>query len=168
MDPVSNNKGGEPRSISLGQRPTASNHAGAPHKSGKKGNMMKAVMALVVIVVVAVGAFVIMTQPKATGTVDNSSYQAVFLTNGQVYFGKLHNANGDYLQLTDIFYLQTPTTTVQPSSSTDTSSQTQLVKLGNELHGPQDSMQISSKQVLFWENLKTSGKVVQAIDAYKP
>ena len=167
MDPVSNNKGSEPRSINLGQRPVAIKPLSG-HKSGKKGSMMKAVMALVVIVVVAAGGFFIMNQSKSA-SVDNSSYQAVFLTNGQVYFGKLKTTSGDYIELTNIYYLQTPET-VQPADSTkaNDTAQTQLVKLGNELHGPQDSMQISSKQVLFWENLKTDGKVVQAIAKYKP
>jgi hypothetical protein len=37
------------------------------------------------------------------------------------------------------------------------------VKLGNEIHGPEQEMQISSSQVIFWENLKNDGKVVDAI-----
>ncbi len=34
-----------------------------------------------------------------------SEYQAVFLSNGQVYFGKLHNSGYQY-KLTDVYYLQ--------------------------------------------------------------
>lgn len=37
---------------------------------------------------------------------DVSQYQAVFLTNGQVYFGKISHANSQYVNLTDIYYLQ--------------------------------------------------------------
>ena len=38
--------------------------------------------------------------------INGGQYQAVFLTNGQVYFGKLHQVNGEYYRLTDIYYLQ--------------------------------------------------------------
>lgn len=111
----------------------------------------------------------------ATTAVKKDQYQAVFLTNGQVYFGKVSASSGDYISLSDIYYLQVDQS-VQPSTenkdtesqnaTTDPNSNVQLVKLGNELHGPEDQMQISSKQVLFWENLKNDGKVAQAIAAY--
>jgi hypothetical protein len=103
--------------------------------------------------------------------VNTAEYQAVFLTNGQVYFGKLANLNNRYVTITDVYYLQVQQNSSSSlqgaSSATSPSSQVSLVKLGNELHGPQDEMYISSQQMLFWENLKDSGKVVQAIDKYQ-
>jgi hypothetical protein len=106
--------------------------------------------------------------------VNKSEYQAVFLTNGQVYFGKLAVVNPGYLKLTDIYYLQVQsssngTTSASQLSATasTTGSNVQLVKLGNELQGPEDMMAINREQVLFWENLKPSGKVTQAIDKYQ-
>lgn len=42
-----------------------------------------------------------------------------------------------------------------------------LVKLGNELHGPEDKMSINLSQVLFVEDLKVDSKVVEAIRAYE-
>lgn len=101
--------------------------------------------------------------------VKSDEYQAVFLTNGQVYFGKLKSAGDRYLDLTDIYYLQVQQT-VQPDNSknaSDSNSQqnpkVSLAKLGSELHGPEDEMHINRDQVLFWENLTDNGKVVQAI-----
>jgi hypothetical protein len=41
------------------------------------------------------------------------------------------------------------------------------VKLGSELHGPQDAMFIDSDKVMFWENMKDDSKVVQAIHQHK-
>lgn len=99
-----------------------------------------------------------------------SGYQAVFLTNGQVYFGKMSNDNGDYPILTDIYYLQVvqpPLQGQQQPGQAAPQQQISLVKLGNELHGPVDEMHISKAQILFYEDLKTSGQVVQAIKAYK-
>lgn len=94
--------------------------------------------------------------------VKTNQYQAVFLTNGQVYFGKLRTANDQYISLEDVYYLQ-QAQQVQQSSSQNSQANLSLVKLGNELHGPEDQMFIARGQILFWENLKDSGKVVQAI-----
>ncbi len=104
-----------------------------------------------------------------SGAVKSKQYQALFLTNGQVYFGKLTKVDSSYVKLTDIFYLQVQQT-VQPKDSSASSANNQqvsLAKLGGELHGPEDVMYVSRQQVLFWENLKDDGKVVKAISAYK-
>jgi len=42
-----------------------------------------------------------------------------------------------------------------------------LLKLGNEVHGPEDQMEINREHVVFIEKLKTDGKVAKAIAAYK-
>lgn len=90
-----------------------------------------------------------------------SEYQAVFLDNGQVYFGKITAQRSDYLRLTEVFYLQSGT------SAMDSEANVALVKLGNEMHGPQDQMFIRAERVLFVENLKDDSKVVQAIQQYQ-
>ena len=102
--------------------------------------------------------------------IDGGKYQAVFFTNGQVYFGKLAVVGGGSLKLTDVFYLQTESSTDDSGSLQEASSDqnnVQLIKLGSEIHGPEDEMIISKEQVLFYENLKTDGKVAQSIDQYK-
>ena len=106
--------------------------------------------------------------------INTNQYQAVFLTNGQVYFGKLSHLNHRYVTITDIYYLQVQSSSASAdsklqdaSSSTDTGTQVSLAKLGSELHGPEDKMYIASDQMLFWENLKNDSKVVQAIDKYQ-
>jgi hypothetical protein len=87
--------------------------------------------------------------------------------------------DSDYLKLTDIYYLQVnqPLQTggtgtaaqAAAANSTAANAQTQLslVKLGNELHGPADEMEINREQVLFIEDLKSSGQVAQAIVKYQ-
>ena len=108
---------------------------------------------------------------KTNGTNSTTSgYSAVFLSNGQVYFGKLSNVESDWIDLTDIYYLQVAQQKeLQPkddSATTADGSKLSLVKLGNELHGPKDQMIINQKHVLFWEELKSDGKVVQSIEKY--
>ena len=149
-------------------------HTPAEHRMG--GKLPVRILIILLIILSACG--VIFFAAKATSAVmadsavKSKQFQAVFLTNGQVYFGNLTHVNGGYVKLTDIFYLQVNNsgsqTAVQPSTSGSTSNQqVSLAKLGSELHGPEDVMYISRDQVLFWENLKNSGKVVQAIEAYQ-
>lgn len=144
------------------------------HKAGLKGSKNRwlswiaiggAAVVLIVAVIVGITMFV---KPAQTGqaAVKTNQYQAVFLTNGQVYFGKIKSITNDNIALNDIFYLQVQQS-VQPDAQQKAASNEQqqlsLAKLGNELHGPEDSMYLNRQQVLFWENLKDDGKVVQAI-----
>lgn len=128
---------------------------------------------LVVIVVALIGIVFLRYNSGANSAIDKSGYQAVFLTNGQVYFGKLHEVDSSHVDLQDIYYLQTQQSNKQGSGNDaaekleNANSEVKLIKLGNELHGPKDRMIITKDQVLFWENLKENGKVVSAIDQYK-
>lgn len=120
-----------------------------------------------VIVVVAVVAWYMMNG----GSLGKSKgeYQAVFLSNGQVYFGKVSNESGSTVTVKDIYYLQVQQQ-VQPADEKDKASKTpqvQLVKLGNEIHGPMDEMRINHDQLLFVEDLKSDGKVVTAIKDFQ-
>ena len=108
---------------------------------------------------------------KESRLVDTSNLQAVFLTNQQVYFGNITSINNRYLTLNNVYYLTT-NQQVQPTSGTSSTSsnansQVSLVKLGCELHAPQDRMTINRDQVTFWENLKDSGQVATAVKQYK-
>jgi hypothetical protein len=91
------------------------------------------------------------------------------MTNGQVYFGKLTTLSNQYMQLSDIFYLQTSSTNSENLQDTadDAETDVQLIKLGNEVHGPEDQMVIAKDQILFFENLKVDGKVAKSIAEYQ-
>jgi len=156
------------------------NHgSGVTHISGRVAKLRgKRWIALLLLVVIALvwswWLFGRSTAYDENKGINQNEYQAVFLTNGQVYFGKLADLNHKYVTIHDIYYLQvqqsqsSDTKTLQnASNSTTTGAQVSLAKLGNELHGPEDKMHISSDQVLFWENLKNDSKVVQAISKYQ-
>lgn len=104
--------------------------------------------------------------------IDQGKYQAVFLTNGQVYFGKIGIHDGSYVELDDIYYLQVKPVLQQGDNGNDNKGQDQktelsLVKLGNELHGPLDRMMINRDQIVFVEDLKDDSKVADAIHRYQ-
>ena len=100
-------------------------------------------------------------QPANFPAVPSEKIQAVFLANGQVYFGNLREHSSEYLQLENVYYLQVaePPQTGQPQSSFT------LIKLGNELHGPEDVMFIPKTQILFWENLRETSEVAKTLRA---
>jgi hypothetical protein len=142
-----------------------------PQPGGGSSVLSKVLSVLLVVVAVAVLVWFggkALASATADGAVKGKQYQAVFLTNGQVYFGKVAHVDASYLKLADIYYLQVQQT-VQPkdSSSNSNNQQVSLAKLGGELHGPEDVMYISRQQVLFWENLKEDGKVAKAVKDYK-
>lgn len=136
-------------------------------KSGFKKFILPLLIGLVVIAL-GISTWLVMSrqQDSLNSVINKNEYQAVFFTNGQVYFGKLSVLNDNYLKLTDIYYLQTKSTDesskLQETSNAN-SNDVQLIKLGSEIHGPQDQMAISRSQVLFVENIKPDGKVAQAI-----
>ena len=102
-------------------------------------------------------------------SIPTSSYHAVFLSNNQVYFGKLSGKNAKYVRLSDIYYLQLrqPLQDQQRADAQNQAPDLTLIKLGNELHGPEDKMDINQEQVIFIEELKDDSRVVQAIQNFK-
>lgn len=133
----------------------------------KKGLVKWLIVAVATIVVVGGLLWLFVFRSGGAGQIDSGNYQAVFLTSGQVYFGKLSMVDDKYMKLTDVFYIQTSTSGTNVQSSDTNSTDMQLIKLGNEIHGPKDTMVISRDQVLFFENLKDDGKVVKTIKQYK-
>lgn len=148
-------------------QPVASkkNHFGR----GIKMNRIIWIIAAVLVPVILVVAGWMITRSNTSAYIDESKYQAVFFTNGQVYFGKLKAVNNEYFKLNKVFYLQTKDKTATDSKNpqkTSDSTNVQLIKLGNEIHGPSDEMIVSRDQVLFFENLKTDGTVTKSIEKY--
>lgn len=90
-------------------------------------------------------------------------YVGVFLDNGQVYFGQAKGLTPEFLTLENIYYLQSD----KPADAAATQNDLKLIKLGNELHGPKDQMEINRDHVLFIESLKDDSKVVEGIRNYK-
>lgn len=91
-------------------------------------------------------------------------YQAVHLSNDQVFFGKLQPWSHKEVFLTEVYYLQNAdATSLDKNSNTNSTPQFSLVKLGNELHGPLDHIYINKSQIIYTEDLKNDSQVVQAI-----
>lgn len=98
--------------------------------------------------------------------VDKGGFQAVFLSDDSVYFGKLRDGAPGQVQLSQVYYL-VGAEYAQGEDITGFSGDVQLVKLGNEMHGPHDMMHITRDQVRFWENLKEDSQIVKSIRSYE-
>jgi len=125
--------------------------------------------AIIAAVVVALGIgiwWVYMATHPGVQQLRSDRYQAVFLNNGQVFFGNLKNVNGEYLVLENAYYTKKAEV---PEDATDEQkaaiqNNVSLAKVGSEVYGPETSMSIRSEQVLFWQNLSADSKVASAIE----
>jgi len=125
------------------------------HGLVKNAKAVWVVLIALIVIAVGLGVFFMRGNISAIGG-DNNARTAVFLTNGQVYFGFMSDQNEQYITLSNIFYIK----------STDTSSDTNkltLVKLGSEVYGPEDSMKINRDHVLYLEKMKEHSKIADAI-----
>ena len=86
----------------------------------------------------------------------DTSYQAVLLANGSVYFGHLNDYGTHHPVLTDVFYI------VSQTDPTTKAVNNVLVKRGKELHAP-DRMYLTPTAIVFVEPVGKDFKVAQLI-----
>jgi hypothetical protein len=84
-------------------------------------------------------------------------YQAVVLTNGQTFFGKLEQGGSSYPVLMDVYYIQNQ---VNPETKQVTNT---LVKRGREAHEP-DRMILNAAHVLVVEPVKPDSHIGKLIE----
>ncbi len=89
-----------------------------------------------------------------------TEYQAVFMDNGQVFFGKIENAGGSYPLLRGVFYIGRQT---NPDGK---EVKNILIKRGSEWHGP-DYMYINKQHIVVIEPVSPTSRVAQLIKEAK-
>ncbi|HSX30338.1 MAG TPA: hypothetical protein VLE99_00270 [Candidatus Saccharimonadales bacterium] len=155
-----------------GGRPVASPTVDGPERKaeklkgvskGKERNWLQLFNGFILIGIAVLVACVALALTRSNGNlnerqyIDSTKYQAIFLNNGQVYFGHISALNSQYVRVTNIYYL---------TQGNDSSSYS-LIKLGcQQIHDPYDAMVINRDQVTFWENLQDDGKVASSIKQY--
>jgi hypothetical protein len=95
----------------------------------------------------------------------DSEYIAIFLENGQVYFGKLEQQGPAYLLLTDVFYVQRQVFQDKADPEKKEVKST-LIRRGNEWHAP-DRMYINTSHVVVIEPVSDNSRVAQLIKEAK-
>jgi len=136
----------------------SSTHEDEPKmKQSSKKRVIIITSAIAAVIVIAIGVWAFLGWLN-TQRIDSSKYQVVYLANGQAYFGKLQNTDGDFLVMKSPY-------TAQSTSSDDktAAAQTTLVKVSSQVYGPEESIAIKASQVAFWQNLRDDSKVTTAI-----
>lgn len=144
----------------------------SPKPKHKKGGFFRWLLVLIIVVVIILAGLWVVSKATSWNVLGinkegaSGDWQAVFLSNGQVYFGQVSNEKADTVIVKNIYYLQVTRRLQPPEGTVEQQSELSLVKLGNELHGPEDEMRINRDHILFIEDLKPDGKVVRAIQRY--
>jgi hypothetical protein len=107
------------------------------------------------LVIVAAGMFIV-GRARARDVEFPTPYQAILLSNGSVYFGKLAGYGTPRPVLTEVYYIVTQTDPETKKTSNI------LVKRGKELHQP-DRMYLNPGQILFVEPVGPGSKVADLI-----
>lgn len=136
------------------QTPPTPLHYNHPRKSKK-------VLLIAVLLLLAFAAIFALWRQLSSQVMTNR-YQAVFLNNGQVYFGKLHDYYGSRPYMTEVYYFQSNGQSGVTAAQQSGGSQL-LVKLGQEIHAPENKLILNKDSIVFVENLTDNGKVTEAI-----
>ncbi len=111
------------------------------------------------LVFVAAFSFVKYWDFVVTPPIGHAKYQAVFLSNGQTYFGRYLDRFGPYVKIEDAFYIQQI-----PAQTQGGAAETKIVRRGSELHEPPGEMLIPKNAILFVEDLREDSQVRQFMD----
>jgi len=118
---------------------------------------MKRILSIAIAAILAVALVWAVWRLWAPGKVTfRTAYQAVLLTNGSVYYGKLEGLGGPFPVLRDVFYVQAAT---DPNTKQTTSV---LIRRGKEWHAP-DYMVLNANHILLVEPVTAGSRVANLI-----
>lgn len=135
--------------------------------SDKKGVALPIVV--IVIVVLLIGLFYFLVLPRikggnTKGAKDTSEYVGVFLTNTQVYFGKIKKEDPSYIILNDVFFVaKKPKVAGQEA----TESAYSINPLINDPIGPSDEIRLNRVNISTIQPLRNDSVIVQRIKLFK-
>ncbi len=111
---------------------------------------------LIVILAVLLGAIIWLITKTNQGSsgVKDSPYSAVYLSNGEVYFGKL--SWFPYPKLKNVFFIQ--------RNETGSNFEFSLQTFQDIFWGPKNEIRLNSKEIIFWTKLKGDSQVARLID----
>lgn len=89
-----------------------------------------------------------------SGSEAASSYSAVYLTTGDIYFGKLSWFPSP--RLTDVWF-------IQRSVDAENQSQLNLLPFSSSFWGPMNEVHLNPKQIVLWARLKAGTDISRAL-----
>lgn len=118
-----------------------------------------ALRTLVAVVVLALTFAFVRSWDFVLPTFGGARYQAVFLANGQTYFGHYLDRLGPYVKVENAFYI-----TAQPTTGDTQAQESRIIKRGSELHQPLPFVLIPKSAILFVEDLRADSQVALFMD----
>jgi hypothetical protein len=112
------------------------------------------ILAVALVVIAAVGIWLFRPQSSIAMT---TPYQAVLLSNGSAYFGRLEGLGTPYPVLREVYYVQS-----RPGQDPKQPVNV-LVKRGKEWHAP-DRMILNAAMIVFVEPVNPGSRVSQLIE----
>jgi hypothetical protein len=107
------------------------------------------------------------TAPKAAAeTFNGNSWYGVFINNNEAFVGHITGADSQNITMKDIYYLTLEARDANGNTITNpTAAQFKpfIKKLGQEVYGPKDVIQISRQNVRYYSELRDDSDVVKAI-----
>lgn len=134
----------------------------------RSGAYWKGALAVVVIAILAGAAGYFSTRgvPSLGGAAKAEKFNAIFLNNGQVYFGVIKDENSQYMVLDNVFYLQLVNEEIpatEEGGEPQVVQRPQLVKKGDEYYGPDSSIRLNRAQVAVVEDLRDDSDILRQI-----
>ncbi len=93
------------------------------------------------------------------------SYQAVFLTNGQAYFGNITEITNEYIILEEPYSIKLQQKQTDGEEET-AQSEVKLLSIEDEFYKPVGYMLIKKSQINFIEELQDSSQIIEIIENY--
>jgi len=155
------------RNTNISPRPAGKPTGGSPapshpgDNSSRRFTLSRPAVIAIIVAVILLCALAWWFCIRGQQHIMSDRYQAVHLENGQVFFGKLQNTSGEFLTLRDAYY--TPLQQPKPAGEQETPTQLSLIRVGEEVYGPEQSVSIARSTVQYWENLRSDSKVIDAI-----
>jgi hypothetical protein len=121
-----------------------------------RGSILARILAAVLIVA---ATFLVVRWWDFTLPAFGARYQAVFLANGQTYFGHYLDRLGPYVKVENAFYIQQA-----PTAEEGQTPESRLIRRGSELHQPLPFVLIPKSAILFVEDLRQDSQVAAFMD----
>ena len=124
-----------------------------PERESPQGSSRVIFFSALMVALAVIAAGWMITHPSAVSF--EQTYQAVLLSNGQVYFGRLEGYGTEKPVLREVYYVQ--------SGLNDQKQPTNiLLKRGKEWHGP-DRMYLNPRQIIMVEPVGPTSRVYELI-----
>lgn len=139
----------------------------ARKSSGHKKKNLTGAYLLLIILILALAAFLMFDKQKTKKPVAEDSYKIIYLENNIVYYAKVAKEDAYNIYLSDVYYIDTQTVdkpTTEEDTATTTESVEVLKKRGDDSSG---WLAVNRQKIFGFEDLPLDSKVMEMINSYK-